>query len=442
MTKLDAPHTMFSIQENLQTAGFVHNPNGTNSQESNVEPMNSPVHPRQQLTEARNAGTDSTDEDSAAEKSTSLDDFLDAISSMPSHQHIRTAHAGRQNHSREEIRREKTSSGLSAIDPPKVGLRRVPLDYPLIRKYRQTGLEEEKRRVPFSRVNQVQSNLPKAVILDKTKQMGQESQPRAALAESRITKQREGRQKRQSIGSAGRGPRIYKHEVKMPPLLGPRLSDAARRAVVRDWTSRDEQEPMRKNEVEVSSEAPVLHRNHDSWEPQEEDRTRPESEAETELTAPKIRFVADEAKSPLPRNEPISTSQDVPAARGRALHGEVVRKLRVSEAPQVRVRKHMAVKSAVKTHLDAGSQQDKKMEPLGESGQLKDEPRRIKSRNWFREDLTTYMSPADTDLTMLHIRSHSSREAAPTGAREKARRLHREYHLPLLNQQPVDIPRP
>ena len=383
MTKLDAPHTTFSIREDLQTVGNIRKAAGANLQEPKDEPVISPVHSLQQSTEAKTIGNDGKDEESAAATSTSLDDFLDAISSMPSHQHVGSARAGRQSRNREETGREQMSSASSALDPPRLALRKKLRDSSPIRKFTWTRHEKGNPQ----------------------------------------------------------GPRIYKHGVKMPLLLGPRLSDAARRAVIKGWTHQYGQEPLANSETEIGPDAPVLHRNHDRWELEERAQARLENEADTELTGPEIRFVADASKNPLPRSEPISTSHDVSTDRERALHGEVVRKLRVSGAPQVKVRKHMAVRNAIRTRLDSESQHDK-IKAVGESDQLEEDPRRIKSSNWFREDLSSHRPQAEINVPMLHIQSHLSHEAAPKNAREKARRLHREYHLPLLNQQAIDIPRP
>lgn len=235
-TKLDAPYTVFSVKENFDSLDTNNTLSGKRAQIPNLESQG----------ETLCKSTESNDTNARLENKHSikidtyiLDDFVEALSSMPPHQAMSSQNSPRIRTARSvrlEARRIKEANGKNRnetqmINREAAALRGIRAGFPLIRRHDSHGLEEGIQTVPLSDLKRVQSSIANWKSKDAGERIIRE-QPQNHDA-TQLS--------RQAVPPAnsnvGWGPRIRKHEARLPTLVDRKLSSSVRASVLGAWRS-------------------------------------------------------------------------------------------------------------------------------------------------------------------------------------------------------------
>ena len=433
-TKLDAPYTTFSINEEVEALDFPKEPpregiQGINLRSVDDHPPYSP--------ETETGITITRNDQSRDENSEMSNPLIDAVNAMPSHRLFGVGSSWGRSRGQEAEDEKNHSEGLT-INRGTAYLKKSAVGTPLIRKYKQAGVEEGVYSVSISQFKEIQHNIRNweeksrrieartylshsndaARISDNSGTAGGQPDTNNAIAGARGT---ETAGERPPTRKIDHGPRILKQHVNNPSLMSPRLPSLGRRRVLENLVSEVDEGMTADDLIGGSSKTPRPLRVLRTSEPLKGNRTKGESKTESVSAAPTVRFICEEEKSSLPRDEPILTLQDIPITK---------------------VRKHLSISKPAKASLDFQPSYNHKMPTLRVSGKIKGRPPEAEPRKGsyrkvedtlLKKDLGWDPSPGFNESTPRLIRRHQSHGAAPVDARDKAKYLHERYHQPLLD---------
>lgn len=265
-TKLDAPYTTFSIREGIRAPNLHYTVDRAVLTQSKLDPKS---HSTQEVSEARTGVSEMKDNNAVADNPAPLEDFLNDLSSMPPHRHIKILHTHGRSGQQDEVQSHEPPFEPFTNDSTAAKLRHLPAKYPIIRKFRSDGIFAEVRlSVPLSQFQWVQSNIHNAVkkVRRSTTNI-EELQSQSAAASFRnmdVLDQQRGTSNavadfegmkiiREPVGKDG--PRIRKHPTEMTYLTNLQASRLVRAKVIEELASGDEQETKRKRTAEESLES-------------------------------------------------------------------------------------------------------------------------------------------------------------------------------------------
>lgn len=487
-TKLDAPYMTWSIKEEIHPLDLSSKENRDKSRSLG---SNTQKHPSRHITKTGATITENESMETTEIAPGSLDDFIDAMSNMPSHQHIDTMRPHpRKLHRAKAKAVGETSSEISAMDHEAAEYGKKP-ERQLFRKLRSTGVERGMQNVPLSMFGEVQSHfriLAKSfdesevaidqphpsgttgVQKDLSRVTGTNQQTPDSIAKPRSENMIFGDQVlpiRKEVSSL----RILKHGARLPSVMHQRLASSVRRRIILEpWQSEEHDEDTQGSKGEDSSEA-LLRRDRlggwDEWTQQKSENSI-EPEIETVASKPILNYKIPQetmftsqslvGRGPLehfgipgPASKIDSRSSDKTIVlEGDSSRIKVVRGIEVIDRSQPVVRKHFSyAQLGEPEEFDSkgvGSKNPRarynyEMAARRAGGLLQKKINRMPKPKVeiIHKDPTWDKSQESQGF---QIKRHPSHATQPTDTRDKARKLHQLYRLPLLDERLDQAPRP
>lgn len=451
-TKLDAPYMTWSIEEDLQAAD-------PTSAVSWSRPQSLSEYAYDKSSEKRTTtvigAIESTMMRSHEGKSEALDDIMEAIGTMPSHQHIATMGPHPRDRRRAEGKAGGEAYSKALGTSHKVAMRLGRRAKTLIRIFKHAGPEVGAVSFPLSKLSQVQSRIKGWVKRSGERRDATEQLKRHDDNACQSDKMEVAHVSQQPPDDT-KSVRIRKHVAKLPSMMEQRLGSSVRRSIILGASLLEEYDVVTKRTI-AGSDSEDSVRN--------EQQSAMENEPQIEPEASRVNFIPESLQETLPFSQseiktetgeqletPLSESPIRPALMERRTHpeqlrrdsGRVTRKVAGLVQPMVTVRKYLG-RNQRDDHNDQRASYNSRMAANRIEGLLqKKESRGLPtSKEWsILMDPTQDDSPAHKKLRNMQVRTHLSHEAPPTDARNKAKKLHKEYHLPLLDERPDDAPRP
>jgi len=449
-TKLDAPYTTWSIEAEFQAVDLS---SGMDWRKAQSPSGNARIFTPQKRTKTGSNAITSTMAQFHKAKWETLDGFVEAVSTMPSHQHVATVDP----HPRDLRRVERKAGGKTPSEALAIGreaaeLRGRPVRQ-LIRKFETAGLEIGAASVPLMKFSQVQSHIHDWVNRSGEKEDARE-QPRHrdtnAIPRDNEDIARTSQQlpddimsvTSEKIGARGRlqpkrqvhgGVRIRKMVAKLPSVMNQRLASSVRRTVILGPLPPKEALKVAKEIIAASdSEDSVRRRvlgSSGAWNEQQSAK-KDEPEIETEASR-----VPKRLQEPLPVSqsgfeteslEQLKTPSSEPELKTalmkqpmcpehmRRHSSKIIRKVAGLKEPPSVVRKYLGLVSQRERQIDQKALHNFEMAARRKEG-------------LFQKKARGMPKPKEGLIQM-----------APTWYNQ----LHPEYHLPLLDECPDDAPRP
>lgn len=415
-TKLDAPYTTFSFKGLTQGLDLPIGANGESLQGSKPKLEGSLI---PGVSAASDEPRDSRGKEMVGVGSPPLEEFLNALSSMPPHWHsgFIDTHGNTRGQSQAKTNDQKPFTELPTLDRRAMGFREVTVGYPRIRKHGMEGSEDGVASIPLSQFKRVQSRIGRI-----SSQLPNASDPKAAPGA--IVSSAE----RPRVRRVDYGPRIHKHQTLLP-LLSPSLSSSARRRVLSELASEDDGETTAKDTAESNLKSPMRHRDHAASADPTAMQTPKGKETEVKRATPQVRFLAEKLKTSFPENMPASAPERVSAKQERPPSGRQVRIMPGNGDASAVVRKHLSIFDQVKASVKSNTTKNSDMAPSKASGRPDQERpkwkrRRLGSQRYLirKEHVVSEVPPAHRQKVPT-INKYQS-EWTPVEARDKARRNH------------------
>jgi len=456
-TKLDAPYMNWSIEEDIQA---VHPTGEVIPSRSQRLGEHAHIETPQKRTRTGVNAIKSTMTRSHEAKWEASDDFMEAVSTMPPHQHVATI----DSHPRDRRQAKGKADGVTYSNGLALGREVAKLwgrpSKQLIRKFIKRGPEVGAASIPLSSFSQVQSHIQTWVKRSGEREVAVEDLERHGTNAYKRNKNDIAHTIQQppkditsvksedmEVGGEQRprnqvyyNPRpIRKHEAKLPTIhFGDQLrvmirqhaSSVQKENVLGPSLSEEDDMVAEGNVAGNDSEESVRHRVRGAWDAWFEQQSAMKDKPETKREASRVSFIPQNLQETLPVSQSgseveaeeqfeNSTSesaidsspmeQRTSPEQVRRLSDRVIRRVGVLEERGMVLRKHLGLVTSIKEKHVKGKK----------SGRL-----------------------PKSELQDMQVRKHLSHDPPPRNARDKAKKLHEEYHLPLLDERPEQAPRP
>ena len=515
-TKLDAPHTTFSVRERLELN--VRSPKQLHLKDLNSEEANNtrtkspyplavtpnPRHSPIQLDDLGHEHLECKDEGYLERDSTLKTNLTDIMSAMPLHQQLVTSPSLDLSRAQEESPVNEIPSETLRIDEKAAQSREANLGSFVLRQDENVTFDEGVHAVSLSQYNTTETKVRKRERGSR-KTTATFDQPHNHNIAAKAKNTRTTRQQIEVRRVIGKGrenysfarkppthnvdhcPRIIKHHINMPSLTERRLSQSARRKLLRDLSCKSERETVEQKLPQASLESLLQEGFLEVGNHRKPSHIAKQTKFKTE--SPNLpKYSCEQPKFSPPSHSPVSTTKQISDGEGGPLSESLICRPNGSGAPAVKIRKHLAVMSFATSHHDqvvAGKRKKSTIKEKSYNAQAryaqqliaerKGQESELKLRRERKEELVkisrhnqkmvakrkrekksertvlndsivkefaAWQNPlAIREDSMLRVIKHHSHDAVPIIIpRDEARHLHERYHLPLSDMESSAAP--